>query len=124
MPDPWAPRTRLDARRWRFLNEGDLFYPIWEWPHGMKILAMKPHLTNRERLNLIYFIMSNGGHPAIAIYAVHRDGYDDQAKRHIRYLIDNWHRYNYDYWDMRWRSYMNNERLNVANRAHYQRYGY
>jgi len=61
-----VPNTPREARVWNFLNSGEDFFPIREWPNYLKEMALKEHKNHRERYRLFLFLSANGLHPDIA----------------------------------------------------------
>jgi len=91
---PINPRM---ARVWNYLNTGEDFYPIRDWPAYLRASIMSSHRMNRQRFNLFFFLVANGLEPEVAgqwtlLYDV-KDGvplsmgYDYEAKRQVQQMI-------------------------------------
>lgn len=58
--------NQREARVWNYLNRGDWFWPIREWPVFLQKMQLKEHRNNRERYTLFFFLTGNGMSPDIA----------------------------------------------------------
>jgi len=91
------PTNARQARVWNFLNSGDDFYPIREWPAYLRQNVMSPHRRNRERYTLFFFLVANGLDPTTAgLWTLLSDvshghilteGYDAQAERQVAQMM-------------------------------------
>jgi len=64
------------------LEEGDLFFPLRQWPPIAKEYMLKLHKNRNERYYLMRFLVYNGLSPTVASNWIMREGtYDDSAKR-------------------------------------------
>lgn len=87
------PQDPRQARVANHLNEGDLFWPLRQWPTYLQTLALSPHRNNRERFTLFSFLTGNGLDPTTAGQWTLMDdyrngwyntrGYDDSAHRQV-----------------------------------------
>ena len=96
--------------RWRFLKEQDFFWSIEYWPRHIAGIAVKDHPSNLDRLNFLYFLLQNGLDPEIArhwIYLNRHNVFDSAAKYQIDFLLKNYAKYNYRYFDMFYVCYRN-----------------
>jgi len=91
------PQDPRQARIWNFLNSGEDFFPIRDWPDYLQTLQLKQHRVNRERFTLFFFLAANGLDPEVAAQwtllndVIHgrliTRGYDYQAHRQVQQLI-------------------------------------
>lgn len=101
-----TPGTIEEVRRWNYYTRQDDFYKIRDWPYRMQQLGVKARLNNLERMNLLLFWLNNGMEPEVALrWILYQRDFDAEAIRHIRFLINRFTNYNYQYWDMNMQSY-------------------
>jgi len=93
-------------RIWRELTKQDEFYPVYQWPDQIRRLALADRLQNRDRAFLLLFILENGGSPDFASRVIHLGrNFDNAAEQHISWLLKNWTRYEYRYWNLEHNTY-------------------
>jgi len=67
------PRNAQEAKKWNTLNEGDVFFPIRDWPWVHQRNAMSSALPNLNRVNYWTFLVGNGIPPGKASFMVQRN---------------------------------------------------
>ena len=86
------PTNRSEALIWNHYNDPDKWdwIKIRYWPRGLAVAVITKKLNYITRWQLMCYLVGNGTHPDIAGDIVLEMGFsyfDEQAKRHIRYLV-------------------------------------
>jgi len=91
------PTNARQARIWNYLNTGEDFYPIRDWPPYLRALVLSPHRLNRGRFTLFFFLVVNGLEPQeAAMWTLLNDvrggnpisgGYDHEARRQVQQMV-------------------------------------
>jgi len=62
-----------------------------QWPRAIQRAFFSDHMNNQQRFKVIVFLLNNGV-PAMQVEKrfIAFDQYDDQAIRHVRWVINEW----------------------------------
>lgn len=87
------PEDKRQTRVWNHLQEGEVFFPIREWPEWARIVMLKTPAarTRTERYSLFHFFVMNGLDPGLAAdvsmlydYQHQHGSMDPTHRRHIK----------------------------------------
>lgn len=104
--------SQAEAKRVAYIYQWDRLGPLQGWPHVHQIAVLQGHPSQRQRLNLTYFLLGNGVPPWDIIsdfwLGVPWDRtMDNAAINQVRHLIDNADNYaKHTYWDMNAHRYL------------------
>lgn len=88
--------------RFLFVEVRDLVGPTHKWPRSIqRTLLQQRHLNNQDRFKIIVFLLANGVAPHLIKALLNaRFKFDQEALRHIDYIINKYPSSNWKAWNV------------------------